>query len=645
MWAYRLYGAARRSLRQRFPDYFGQPTIYNVKLDGVPSLKADHNEQLLCTIEISLPEECEQGAIETQQLPQPSYKLTKDSEAEFETRSTSRLDNGQLKINTFGILTAPGNYKIQVHFPEGSSLKFTTEQSCCIKVTPGSLSEIRNVGRNISSICYPFDEQSITVQGLDVYQNKCPLDIGKWELDLDVAEAKKGFHQECECVCTSCEDTIQFKYYFDRPGNYTVSIKPRSEMLSHVKVPADSFTLRVQSPFDTEKSVVRLCDNSPLFIDSTIQIKVDLIPNHYIRKSGEYLDVRVNGDVIESVFDCITCTFSNIKIPVGHAAIEICHGDQLIGEALGVEVEGVVTFDPEVYIWMSSQSSNKILCKGITIRSIIGVHSVNLNNINRVLEGTDRIRLDQIKQNHNFENEVLIDMSNFNTVSEVYKMLCFLIKGSHYREQASTFDCKRMNWKGKATAAWEINKHDEANWCKSVKKKYGKLMDESHSKASDAFFEFYNYRRPQSKIDLHGQRTANEPSLQAKKQDLLRRYGKRKLTSDDKKAIESRIEVMREEGDEAIRHLWKRLRTFDAVDVQSENCDGLEVIVGPRNKRSDDETQKIRSKVEEFLSTNGFSNYIECHQESFLVPIPEHKDTQPSTAKKGKRKGKRKGKV
>jgi len=431
---------------------------------------------------------------------------------------------------------------------------------------------------------------------------------------------------------------LDFLYSFDVPGKYSVRVKPADDMFTLVKVP-DSFLVDIASPFNSKECVVRTCEEPPIFTERLIiQVYLSSSMNEtfrHMQHAIRFLKVKVNDK------SNVKFTSSVYKEPCeivihdleygGRKIVEIVCGDQTIGNKLHVDVVGICAFEITDYIELL-EPSKKIRCNGVNKGTLIGADHANINNINRVLDGEDELSKDNIQKDTQQSHEVYFDLSDFDreSVLEVHELLCLLVKGfHHYRGQANQFGDARAMWRDKAKEAHRREEYAESQRCKVIKEKYGELMNECHNEASDAIYDFYNYDRSESEIDLHGQLVANEQSLNNLRMQLLGKT-KGEVSDHEKNRIERIIEEIREKGDEAIRKVREHLKNFDHVEAQREDRDWVEIIVGA-GRHSHDRCQKIRPKVEEFLKKMGYS-YIECNPGSLLITFTEYSGEEPCLA-------------
>ena len=206
-------------------------------------------------------------------------------------------------------------------------------------------------------------------------------------------------------------------------------------------------------------------------------------------------------------------------------------------------------------------------------------------------------------------------------VRKVKSLLDSLLNARHYRRLASESDKKRLHWKNRATSAYKSKMGQEAKMCSDTKKEFGARMNKSNRRACDAIFAFYNDNRSQSEIDLHGLYVSDEGSLKDLKKQLVKQMG-------DCGASEA-IARIREDRDEAIRKLQGRLNTFDRDKAINDGTPWLEIIVGA-GKHSRDNRQKIRPKVEKFLSgQKHLPAYQPLRKGSLLITFQKYTGQQP----------------
>ena len=206
-------------------------------------------------------------------------------------------------------------------------------------------------------------------------------------------------------------------------------------------------------------------------------------------------------------------------------------------------------------------------------------------------------------------------------VRKVESLLDSLLEARHYRRLASELDEKRLHWKNRATSAYKSKMGHEAKMCSNTKKEFGARMDKSNRRACDAIFAFYNENRSQSEIDLHGLYVSDEHELKFLKLQKVRQMGERRASEE--------ISRIREDRDEAIRKLQERLNTFDHDKAINDGTPWLEIIVGA-GKHSRDNLQKIRPRVENFLSgQKHLPAYQLLRKGSLLITFQKYTGQQP----------------
>ena len=139
-------------------------------------------------------------------------------------------------------------------------------------------------------------------------------------------------------------------------------------------------------------------------------------------------------------------------------------------------------------------------------------------------------------------------------IQDCRNILLHLLRAVFYRKEAFELDKDREDWKERASESYrKIEKGEDINknlprFCSQIKEKYARLMRRYHDGACEEFFQFFNAKRDQSEIDLHGLLVVDEKKLR----DYERQLRSRGRTSLDQ--VERKIEEERDHGNEAIRY-------------------------------------------------------------------------------------------
>ena len=138
-----------------------------------------------------------------------------------------------------------------------------------------------------------------------------------------------------------------------------------------------------------------------------------------------------------------------------------------------------------------------------------------------------------------------------NKIQKFRDILLRLLRAIWYRQVAFDLDKDREEWKDMASKYYRKGKQIDkeiAHFCSEIKEKYAALMRSYHDAACNEFFEFFNEKRDQSEIDLHGLLVADDEKLEDYERQLRRRD---RLSS---AKVDEKIREERNHGDEAIRY-------------------------------------------------------------------------------------------
>jgi hypothetical protein len=222
-----------------------------------------------------------------------------------------------------------------------------------------------------------------------------------------------------------------------------------------------------------------------------------------------------------------------------------------------------------------SHSFVKIVSCGVKRNDIIGSDYAHLNNIKRVCELQDDPKVETCQVDEAIRADVICTVIELPLQEIEYKgrrriecpleeiakriqkcrsILLHLVRATCYREEAFKSDEAREDWKERASENYNrieegenIDK-DLPHFCSQIKEKYARLMGTYHYAACHEFFQFFNAKRDQSEIDLHGLLVVEETKLRDYERQLLRR-GRMSLAQ-----VQRKIEEERDHGNEAVRY-------------------------------------------------------------------------------------------
>lgn len=523
------------------------------------------------------------------------------------------------------------------------SIKGNEMETSVIKiiVEPGPLAELQTVNHeppvsmlNREILSYPTELRAVTVKGIDEFGNKVVLDPTNWYL---VETQDLGVFQQKDCILDKSNTTMVFHYTFRRKGAYKVVIKSTTTTQSSIKVPCH--LVKVTSPpINTAKCEANICQEEPIIAGQfrPLQIHIalyDFTAKMYRLKESEidHLEVKLND-----VFCSHTFRFGNVPNEGfltlsdiqegGRQTVQVMYEEKRLGSQMTVDIIGLIPYKIEDYLEFHESDQN-ILCIGVAEKQLLGADYANVKNINRVfeIEHPDCKRLSNAVVTQQCEGVTLFDLSGFqiDAFFKVYELLSIIVEGSHhYRNQAHEFGNERERWKEKATEAYNDKNYREARECKLIKERYGELMSESHERASDAIFKFYNYGRPRCEIDLHGQLVGDSEKFKDFRKQLLSKGDK------STEEVDAIIERQRNQRNEAIRKLDERLQvqTFHEK-MKWVGEDWLEIIDGAGHHSARGQ-QKIRPKITEYLGKKNVS-YLEANEGALLITFTEYTGEQP----------------
>ena len=340
----------------------------------------------------------------------------------------------------------------------------------------------------------------------------------------------------------------------------------------------------------------------------------------------------------------------------------------------------------------SGRNGCKVVCRNTKKYDIFGPDFAHINNIKRALQLKDRVNLHEIQG----EATVIIDL---NDVQSHHHLNCkeivqHLLAGLYYRKKASEAARIRMQWKEifmilEESLSVSLERSPSLKLCKFFKDHFRKLMNQYNREAAKELFDFFNFQRDESEVDLHGLFVADEKRLESQLIDMLRGsvdyrqidalFQQRKIKSFkglEKQALKKKllkgemsedeikdfvdccqnyirgksllerfkqdllerrtrkdhllaiIDEWRSESDEAIRFLKTTLDKFDHKKAVKNNTPWLEIIVGAgRHSRVKNE-QNIRPKVEKLLKERNLE-FAAVNKGSLVVTFQSYRGPQP----------------
>ena len=163
----------------------------------------------------------------------------------------------------------------------------------------------------------------------------------------------------------------------------------------------------------------------------------------------------------------------------------------------------------------------QLICKNVRKHDILGEDFAHIDNIRRVLEIEDRVEVDTTNSN------AIIHLGNIKSHlrPKCKQVIQHLLHGLYYRRKASEVAKIRMEWKNRLISIDEIllSSKQEQSFvlCKYFKEFFGNLLNQYNREASDELFNFFNFNRDGSEVDLHGLLVADEKKLESLRLNLL----------------------------------------------------------------------------------------------------------------------------
>ena len=163
----------------------------------------------------------------------------------------------------------------------------------------------------------------------------------------------------------------------------------------------------------------------------------------------------------------------------------------------------------------------QLICKDVRKRDILGEDFAHINNIKRVLEIKDFVEIDMSG------SHAIIHLKNIKSHlrPKCKQVIQHLLRGLYYRRKASEAARIRMEWKNRLISIDEIllSSKQEQSFvlCKYFKEFFGNLLNQYNRKACDELFNFFNFNREGSEVDLHGLLVADEKKLESLRLNLL----------------------------------------------------------------------------------------------------------------------------
>ena len=330
----------------------------------------------------------------------------------------------------------------------------------------------------------------------------------------------------------------------------------------------------------------------------------------------------------------------------------------------------------------------QLVCKNTKRNEILGSGSAHTNNIARILELKRPPNVHEIQR----DNAVIIDLSNVhsNRLHICKKVVQHLLRGLYYRKKASQAASVRIEWKNRIAALSKLFRSSPSlRVCKIFRDHFGYLMNCYNREACDELFQFFNFNRDVSEVDLHGLYVADEKKLELLRSDLLRgmvNHERIKKTIEESKLksfngrskhalkndldsgkfpanevkdlvkccqncglsqkqlkvlkqdlakrsercdeVDGIIKKFRNEGDEAIRKLKETFETFNLDEAIKNNTPWLEIIVGAGHHSRVKNEQNIRPKVEKLLKERNLK-FDAVNKGSLVVTFQSYRGPQP----------------
>ena len=341
---------------------------------------------------------------------------------------------------------------------------------------------------------------------------------------------------------------------------------------------------------------------------------------------------------------------------------------------------------------LSGGNGCKLVCRNTKKYDITGADFAHINNIKRVLQLKDRVDLHEIRD----EATVIIDL---NDVQTHHHPICkefvqHLLAGLYYRKKASEAARIRMQWKEilmilAKSLSVSLERSPSLKLCKFFKDYFGKLMNRYNRAAANELFDFFNFQRDKSEVDLHGLFVADEKRLELQRLDMLRgsldddqintlfeqckiksfkglknqalkkELMKGEMSEDEIKDFIERcqhyirdksllgdfqqdllerrarknnvlaiIDEWRSESDEAIRFLKTKLDNIDHEEAIANSTPWLEIIVGAGHHSRVKNEQNIRPKVEKLLKKRKLE-FTPVNKGSLVVTFQSYSGPEP----------------
>ena len=179
-------------------------------------------------------------------------------------------------------------------------------------------------------------------------------------------------------------------------------------------------------------------------------------------------------------------------------------GVQLLSE---VEVDGIMAFGKK-WITLKSDGINREIIMStpetfeLKPKIIKGNDMANTENIKRVTE--IYIKSKDIKQTGR-QVVARFECEQDRKATEVKYMLSLIMKGMHFRSQATYHENRREHFKDASQRAYQDKDFEfgAPSLLSEIKSAHAFLMELAHEKAKEAYFEFHNMKRNLNEIDLH----------------------------------------------------------------------------------------------------------------------------------------------
>ena len=341
---------------------------------------------------------------------------------------------------------------------------------------------------------------------------------------------------------------------------------------------------------------------------------------------------------------------------------------------------------------LSGGNGCKLVCRNTKKYDVTGADFAHINNIKRALQLKDRVDV------HEFGDEatVIIDLNDVQTHHHPIckELVQHLLAGLYYRKKASEAARIRMRWKEilmilAKSLSVSLERSPSLKLCKFFKGYFGQLMNRYNRAAANELFDFFNFQRDKSEVDLHGLFVADEKRLELQRLDMLRgsldddqidavferckiksfkglkkqalkkELMKGEMSEDEIKDFIERcqhyirdkslledfqqdllerrarknnvlaiIDEWRSESDEAIRFLKPKLDNFDHEEAIANNTPWLEIIVGAGHHSRVKNEQNIRPKVEKLLKERKLE-FTPVNKGSLVVTFQSYSGPEP----------------